>query len=262
MRPLIQTKELRKHYVMGDTTVRALDGVDLNIDEGEFISITGASGSGKSTLMHLLGCLDRPTQGEYWLDGQLVSSMSDRQLAVIRNQKIGFVFQTFNLIQRTSAADNVAVPLFYARKAWTREASLRALERVGLAHRASHTPSELSGGERQRVAIARAIVNEPKILLADEPTGNLDSRTGKQIMEIFHELSRAGVTIIRVTHEMSVALQAQRIICMKDGRITEDGAADAALLTRMAGASGSPAESSNEAEVPVPAAPMARRAGV
>lgn len=218
MRPLIQTKELRKHYVMGDTTVRALDGVDLNIDEGEFISITGASGSGKSTLMHLLGCLDRPTQGEYWLDGQLVSSMSDRQLAVIRNQKIGFVFQTFNLIQRTSAADNVAVPLFYARKAWTREASLRALERVGLAHRASHTPSELSGGERQRVAIARALMNRPEVLLADEPTGNLDTKTGGEILERLRAFNAAGQTIIMVTHDAEIARRADRTIRLVDGR--------------------------------------------
>jgi len=186
-------------------------------------------------MMHLLGCLDRPGQGEYWLDGQLVSAMTDRQLAVIRNQKIGFVFQTFNLIQRTSALDNVAVPLFYARKSRVHEAAQRALEKVNLGPRAGHKPSELSGGERQRVAIARAIVNEPKIILADEPTGNLDTKTGKQIMGIFHELHRSGVTVILVTHEMSVAAQAERVIRMRDGKIIEDRRVDEAFRLELAG---------------------------
>jgi putative ABC transport system ATP-binding protein len=226
MASLINIRNLSKFYQMGSTVVRALDGVSIPIEEGEFVSITGASGSGKSTLMHLLGCLDRPTQGEYWLDGELVSAMTDRQLAIIRNRKIGFVFQTFNLIQRTSAVDNVSVPLFYARKRRVGEASLRALERVGLGPRALHKPNELSGGERQRVAIARAIVNEPKILLADEPTGNLDSRTGRQIMALFHELHNAGVTVLLVTHEMSVAVQARRIIRMCDGQVVEDRIVD------------------------------------
>lgn len=257
MSPLIHIDALMKHYEMGGTLVRALDGVSLDVGEGEFISITGASGSGKSTLMHLVGCLDRPTNGQYFLDGDLVSAMTDRQLAIIRNQKIGFVFQTFNLIQRTSALDNVAVPLFYARRARVRDASLRALERVGLGPRAMHKPNELSGGERQRVAIARAIVNEPKIILADEPTGNLDSRTGRQIMEIFHELNRSGVTIILVTHEMSVAIQARRVICMRDGRIIEDGAADTAFLSRMM----APSETAPPEPAPAPA-PMARPAKV
>lgn len=243
MSPLIRINQFTKHYVMGQTTVRALDGVTFNVDEGEFISITGASGSGKSTLMHLLGCLDRPTHGEYWLDDDLVSHMSDRQLAIVRNRKIGFVFQTFNLIQRTTAVDNVAVPLFYARQSRVREPSLRALERVGLAHRADHKPSELSGGERQRVAIARAIVNEPKIILADEPTGNLDSKTGKQIMEIFHELNRSGVTVIIVTHEMAVAAQAKRIIAMRDGCIIEDGEVDDALKAMLLGHPATPERS-------------------
>jgi len=252
MTPLIQIKSFSKYYQMGDTVVRALDGVSLAIGEGEFVSITGASGSGKSTLMHLLGCLDRPTSGEYWLDGELVSAMSDRQLAVIRNRKIGFVFQTFNLIQRTPAVDNVAVPLFYARQSKVRIPSLRALERVGLGPRALHKPNELSGGERQRVAIARAIVTEPKILLADEPTGNLDSRTGAQIMKLFHELHKAGVTVLIVTHEMSVALQARRIIRMVDGVVAEDRAVDDAVRREIQ----STAQPAIQA-----AAPMARRVG-
>jgi len=228
MASLIELDNLTKHYVMGDSVVRALDGVSLSIGEGEFVSITGASGSGKSTLMHLFGCLDRPTRGEYWLDGELVSAMSDRQLAVIRNLKIGFVFQTFNLIQRTTALDNVAVPLFYARQSHVREPSMRALERVGLGERATHKPNELSGGERQRVAIARSIVNEPKILLADEPTGNLDTRTGRQIMALFNELNQSGVTVVLVTHEVDVAMQARRMIRMQDGEIVEDREVDEA----------------------------------
>ena len=219
---LIDIRQLTKHYQMGSTVVRALDGVDLSIAGGEFVSITGQSGSGKSTMMHLLGCLDRPTAGEYWLDGDLVSHMSDRNLAITRNKKIGFVFQTFNLIQRTSAIDNVAVPLFYARKTKVRDAALRALERVGLGHRGSHKPSELSGGERQRVAIARAIVNEPKILLADEPTGNLDSRTGKEILELFDRLHAGGNTIVLVTHDPEVGKRAARTVRVRDGRIESD----------------------------------------
>jgi len=227
--PLIKITGYTKHYVMGSTIVRALDGVDMTIASGESLSITGQSGSGKSTLMHLLGCLDRPSGGMYELDGQVVSSMSDSQLATIRNKKIGFVFQTFNLIQRTSAADNVAVPLFYGRKSGSHALAMHALERVGLADRATHSPAELSGGERQRVAIARAIVNEPRIILADEPTGNLDTKTGRQIMEIFHELHASGVTVILVTHEMDVALQAQRLIRMRDGLIVEDRPVDDAM---------------------------------
>jgi len=226
---VIRIRELRKHYVMGDTVVRALDGVDLDVAQGEFIAITGPSGSGKSTMMHLIGCLDRPTSGIYQLDGEMVSEMNDRELAIVRNRKIGFVFQTFNLIQRTTAVDNVAVPLFYARRTQVREPAMRALQRVGLDHRAHHKPNELSGGERQRVAIARGIVNDPKILLADEPTGNLDTRTGRQIMDIFHDLHRSGVTIVLVTHELSVALQARRIVRMRDGRILDDRPVDDAL---------------------------------
>ena len=251
---MIDIRQLTKHYQMGSTVVRALDGVDLSIAGGEFVSITGQSGSGKSTMMHLLGCLDRPTAGEYWLDGDLVSHMSDRNLAITRNKKIGFVFQTFNLIQRTSAIDNVAVPLFYARKTKVRDAALRALERVGLGHRGSHKPSELSGGERQRVAIARAIVNEPKILLADEPTGNLDSRTGKQIMEVFHQLHAEGVTVILVTHEMSVAVQAKRIIRMRDGRIVEDRPMDEAVRADLLQHGGAAQDSATTAPAVLPVA--------
>ncbi len=230
---MIRVHQLRRHYHMGSSIVRALDGVDLAIRDGEFVSITGASGSGKSTLMHLLGCLDRPTSGLYEFDGRLVHKLSDGQLAVIRNRAIGFVFQTFNLINRTSALDNVTVPLIYGRKGNTRAAAMEALRRVGLAERARHKPSELSGGERQRVAIARAIVNNPRIIFADEPTGNLDSRTGRQILEVFHSLHAGGVTIILVTHEMDVAVQAQRLIRMKDGKILEDRVVDDTLRDEM-----------------------------
>ena len=211
---------------MGNSVVHALDGVDLAIDEGEFISITGASGSGKSTLMHILGCLDRPTSGVLEFQGQLVSTMNEKQLARIRNQHVGFVFQTFNLINRTSALDNVCVPLMYTRQSFSRKTARKALERVGLGQRASHTPSEMSGGECQRVAIARALVNNPSLLLADEPTGNLDSSTSEQIIKIFHELRAGGITVVLVTHEMDIAVQADRMIHMVDGRIVEDGAVD------------------------------------
>jgi len=219
---LIDIRNLTKLYRMGDSVVRALDGVDLSIQRGEFVAITGASGSGKSTMMHLLGCLDRPTAGSYRLDGRDVSELSDADLAAIRNKKIGFVFQTFNLINRTSAAEHVGVPLFYARQTNTQTPSLRALERVGLAKRAGHMPNEMSGGERQRVAIARAIVNDPVLVLADEPTGNLDSRTGEQIMQIFHDLNEQGVTIVIVTHEPDIAEQTRRIVHMRDGKIVSD----------------------------------------
>jgi len=232
---MIRIQGIMKHYRMGDSIVHALDGVDLDIQRGEFVSITGASGSGKSTMMHLIGCLDRPTGGHYFLDEQRVDRLSDRKLARIRNTYIGFVFQTFNLINRTTALDNVAVPLVYARKSGARATALRALGRVGLENRAHHKPNELSGGERQRVAIARALVNNPPLLLADEPTGNLDSRTGEQILSLFHELHREGVTIILVTHEMAVAAQAQRVIRMKDGRVLEDRRVDEAFRRELLG---------------------------
>ena len=226
---MIRIEGLTKYYQMGDSVVHALDGVDLSIEAGEFVSITGASGSGKSTIMHLIGCLDRPTVGKYELANQRVDRMRDRRLAQIRNKYIGFVFQTFNLINRTTALDNVAVPLVYARATGARPRAMRALERVGLAHRAHHKPSELSGGERQRVAIARALVNEPPLILADEPTGNLDSRTGEQIMQLFHSLHETGVTIILVTHEMAVAAQADRVVQMHDGKVLRDYRLDETL---------------------------------
>jgi putative ABC transport system ATP-binding protein len=223
---MIEAVKLHKQYVMGESVVNALDGVDFRVAAGEFVSLTGASGSGKSTLMHILGCLDRPTSGTLKLFGQSVAGLGDRQMARVRNENIGFVFQTFNLINRTSAVDNVAVPLVYTRRSFSKKAAIEALTRVGLAKRARHRPSEMSGGECQRVAIARAIVNKPKLLLADEPTGNLDTKTGTQIMGIFHELHASGMTIILVTHEADVAVQAERMIQMRDGRIIEDAAID------------------------------------
>ena len=219
---MIELQHITKIYPMGTTEVRALNGVSLHIAEREFVAIIGASGSGKSTLMHLLGCLDRPTSGRYDLLGETVSGLSDRQLARIRNRSIGFVFQTFNLISRMSAWENVAVPLFYARETVTKPRAMAALDRVGLADRADHQSNELSGGERQRVAIARAIVNSPRLILADEPTGNLDTRTGEQIMQIFHDLHAAGTTIILVTHEADIAEQALRIVATRDGKIIDD----------------------------------------
>lgn len=220
---LIELRDVKRYYRMGQAVVKALDGVDLTIREGEFVAIIGPSGSGKSTMMHLLGCLDRPTAGTYRFAGQEVGRLGDRQLARVRNRSIGFVFQTFNLISRMSAWENVAVPLFYARRTITRPDALAALDGVGLGSRANHQPNELSGGERQRVAIARAIINRPKLILADEPTGNLDTRTGEQIIAIFRRLHEGGTTIILVTHEPEVARQAERIVSMRDGKIISDG---------------------------------------
>ena len=222
--PLILTTGLKRRYRMGRETVEALRGLDLAIERGEYAAIIGPSGSGKSTLMNILGCLDRPDDGSYWLNGERVSDMSDRQLARIRNREIGFVFQSFALLPRATAAQNVELPLLYARLP-RRDRALRAaeaLEQVGLADRARHRPAELSGGQRQRVAIARALVTRPSLLLADEPTGNLDTSTGEDILALFDELHRAGNTVIVVTHEADVAARAGRTLRVLDGRIVAD----------------------------------------
>jgi putative ABC transport system ATP-binding protein len=221
---VILTHKLTRDYAMGAEVVRALRGVDLQIRKNEFVAVMGPSGSGKSTLMNLIGCLDTPTAGEYWLNGQQVSALHDDALARIRNKEIGFVFQTFNLLPRATALHNVELPLIYAGlgAAVRRERAAAALVRVGLADRMTHRPNELSGGQRQRVAIARALVNAPSILLADEPTGNLDSATGAEIMEMFEELHRSGQTIILVTHEADIAAHARRVVTLRDGLIERD----------------------------------------
>ncbi|HEY3820122.1 MAG TPA: ABC transporter ATP-binding protein [Polyangiaceae bacterium] len=222
--PLVVATDLTKVYVLGDTELRALDGVSLTVERGEFLAIMGASGSGKSTLMNVLGCLDRPTSGSYTLDGHEVSRLSRGELAEMRNRTLGFVFQSFNLLARTSALENVELPLVYAGlpRRERRERSQIALERVGLGERLDHTPSQLSGGQQQRVAIARAIVNEPKLMFADEPTGNLDTKTSIDVMALFQELWRAGLTIAFVTHEPDVARYASRIVTVRDGKIVSD----------------------------------------
>jgi putative ABC transport system ATP-binding protein len=224
MGTLIEARDLTKVYAMGDNQVHALRGVSLAIDAGEFVAIMGASGSGKSTLMNILGCLDRPTAGHYRLAGEAVESMSSDQLASIRNRRIGFVFQQFNLLPRTSAVENVELPMLYGNVpgAERRVRALESLKRVGLAQRADHTPAELSGGQQQRVAIARALVNRPQLILADEPTGALDSQTSEEIMRVLAELNGQGMTVVLVTHEPDIAAWAQRRIVFRDGLIVED----------------------------------------
>ena len=225
--PLLRVTDLHKYYELGDTRVHALRGVSLEIHRGEFVAIMGASGSGKSTFMNLLGCLDRPTSGRYFLEGVDVSNHDKRALAHIRNQKIGFVFQGFNLLPRTTALENVELPTLYAKldRVACRQHAIEALAMVALADRMHHYPSQMSGGQQQRVAIARALVNRPSILLADEPTGNLDSRTSVEIMEIFQRLNDNGLTIVLVTHEQDISQFARRILIFRDGKIRSDTSA-------------------------------------
>jgi putative ABC transport system ATP-binding protein len=227
MPTVISVKNLVKTYAVGEVEVRALRGVNLDVERGEFLAVTGASGSGKSTFMHIVGCLDRPTSGQYWLDGQDVSRMSKDQLALIRNKRIGFVFQGFNLLSRTSALDNVELPLLYAgsgmKTAERRKRAMEVLKAVGLEDRADHHPNQLSGGQQQRVAIARSLINNPSILLADEPTGNLDTRTSIEVMDIFQRLNRErGITVLLITHEQDIAEYGTRMVQFRDGQVVMD----------------------------------------
>jgi putative ABC transport system ATP-binding protein len=223
--PIIQIKNLMKSYKLGGETVHALNNVSIEIKQGEFLAIIGPSGSGKSTLMNMIGCLDRPDSGEYLLDGKNIGKMNDNQLASIRNQKIGFIFQNFNLLTKLTALENVELPLLYAGVSAKnrREMALESLKKVGLADRARHLPTQLSGGQQQRVAIARALAGNPSILLADEPTGALDSRTSKEIMEIMQGLNEVGNTIILITHDLNIAQQAKRMVSIQDGQLQENG---------------------------------------
>jgi putative ABC transport system ATP-binding protein len=223
--PVIRTQGLTKVYAMGSSDVRALRGIDLTVARGEFVAVMGASGSGKSTLMNILGCLDVPTEGAYDLDGERTSGLERNALADIRNRKIGFVFQGFNLLARTTALENVELPLLYdrsGRRVATHRLALEALERVGLADRAHHLPNELSGGQQQRVAIARALVTRPALLLADEPTGNLDSRTSVEVMALFQALNEQGITVVLVTHERDIARYTKRLVELRDGHVIRD----------------------------------------
>jgi putative ABC transport system ATP-binding protein len=222
--PIIEIRDLHKEYIMGTQVVRALRGVSFNLMRNEYVAIMGPSGSGKSTLMNMLGCLDTPTRGDYILNGKNVSDLSDNELAAVRNKEIGFVFQTFNLLARSNCLSNVELPLIYSgmRSSERKKRARDVLDKVGLSDRIDHKPNELSGGQRQRVAVARALVNNPSILLADEPTGNLDSKTGQEILQLFEELYRQGNTIIVVTHEEDVAAHARRIIRLRDGLLESD----------------------------------------
>ena len=224
--PVIRLEDIHKTYHTGEVDVKAVRGVTLQIEPGEFVAVMGASGSGKSTLMNIIGCLDRPTQGGYWLDGVDVSELNRDDLADIRNQKIGFIFQGFNLLSRTSALENTELPMLYTRQHLSgrdqRARAVRALEMVGLADRAGHHPNQLSGGQQQRVAIARALVNQPALLLADEPTGNLDSQTSIEIMGVFQKLNAQGITLVMVTHELDIARYTKRNVVMRDGKIVSD----------------------------------------
>ena len=222
--PVIQIKQIVRNFQLGSETIKVLKSIDLNINRGDYVALMGPSGSGKSTLMNILGCLDTPTSGDYLLNGQNVSRMTDNELADIRNREIGFIFQTFNLLPRSTALDNVILPLIYAGKTKVERqaAAEKTLTQVGLSDRMTHKPNELSGGQRQRVAIARALVNNPSILLADEPTGNLDSKTSDEIMGLLHEIHQKGNTIIIVTHEEDIAKHAHRIIRLRDGVIEDD----------------------------------------
>jgi putative ABC transport system ATP-binding protein len=223
--PLIQIKNLKRHYTMGDTTVRAVDGVSFDIRKGEYVAIVGSSGSGKTTLMNMLGCLAQPSDGTYELDGHMVADLDDDELSAVRSQEIGFVFQNFQLLPRSSAIKNVALPLVYqgVSRSERRKRAAKALDTVGLRERMSHRPNELSGGQRQRVAIARALVTSPSLILADEPTGNLDSATAKDILALFSRLHDQGNTLVIVTHEPSIAAQCPRAIRMRDGVVEADG---------------------------------------
>ena len=224
--PVIELRNLVKTYKTGEVEVKAVRGVNLSIQRGEFVAIMGASGSGKSTLMNMLGCLDQPSSGEYLLDGIGVAGLNRKQLAILRNKKLGFVFQSFNLLSRTSAVENVELPMSYSEPLVSlrarRQRAVEALQKVGLGERLEHHPSQLSGGQQQRIAIARALVNKPDMVLADEPTGNLDTRTSIEIMGLFQELNNAGITIVMVTHELDIAAYCKRIVVMRDGQIISD----------------------------------------